>query len=209
MLELVKQIKNEFRFCISVDNIKQKGEYIRDGLDWNLWDSNLQKVIYNTNPETYIMFVSTISALSIDGYSEFLEWLAEKKRFYNKDRFMHSANILRFPTFQSVTVLPKELRQLYSEEISETLDKNRKYYHRFEVDQILRVIKYLKEVDTAHQEQSITHEKQVYAQNQNVDSVDELQKDFKRFFLQYDTRRNKNLVENFPRLKDWYNGIQL
>jgi len=209
LLALVKQIKNKFRFCISIDNIKQKGEYVRDGLDWSLWESNLQKVICNTDPNDNIMFVSTISALTIDGYSEFLEWLAEKKKFYNKDRFRHSANILRFPTFQSVTVLPKEIRQIYSEEISEVLNKNQKYYDHFEVDQILRVIKYLNEVDTAHQEQRVTHEKHVYNENQQFDSIDELQKDFKRFFMQFDTRRNKNLIENFPRLKDWYNGIQL
>jgi hypothetical protein len=37
----------------------------------------------------------------------------------------------------------------------------------------------------------------------------ELEKDFKRFYKQYDQRRGKDFDKTFPELKEWYDGIQL
>jgi len=31
--------------------------------------------------------------------------------------------------------------------------------------------------------------------------------DFKSFYVQYDIRRNKNFVETFPELEEWYNSL--
>ena len=33
--------------------------------------------------------------------------------------------------------------------------------------------------------------------------------DFKSFYEQYDKRRNKNFVETFPELKEWYESIEI
>jgi hypothetical protein len=33
--------------------------------------------------------------------------------------------------------------------------------------------------------------------------------DFKSFYVQYDIRRNKNFVETFPELKEWYEAIEV
>jgi hypothetical protein len=33
--------------------------------------------------------------------------------------------------------------------------------------------------------------------------------DFKSFYVQYDIRRNKNFVETFPELKEWYEAIEI
>lgn len=37
--------------------------------------------------------------------------------------------------------------------------------------------------------------------------VDDMARDFKSFFTQYDLRRGKNFVETFPRLAEWYNKL--
>ena len=37
----------------------------------------------------------------------------------------------------------------------------------------------------------------------------ELEKDFKRFYKQYDERRGKDFATTFPELKDWYDDIRL
>jgi hypothetical protein len=33
--------------------------------------------------------------------------------------------------------------------------------------------------------------------------------DFKSFYSQYDVRRNKNIVNTFPEIADWYENIEL
>ena len=34
-----------------------------------------------------------------------------------------------------------------------------------------------------------------------------LQNDFKKFYAQYDQRRNKDFCKTFPNLKEWYNNL--
>jgi len=34
-----------------------------------------------------------------------------------------------------------------------------------------------------------------------------LHNDFKQFYTQYDHRRNKNFVNTFPKLTNWYNTL--
>ena len=66
--------------------------------------------------------------------------------------------------------------------------------HEYELNQLKRLIDYLDAVKTPH----------AGAAEQSV-----LQQDFKNFYKQYDQRRNKDFAATFPRLKEWYNGIQI
>jgi hypothetical protein len=61
-----------------------------------------------------------------------------------------------------------------------------------ELNQLQRLIDYLDVVKTPH-----------------TGSADQsmLQQDFKKFYVQYDQRRNKNFVKTFPRLESWYNSL--
>ena len=63
-----------------------------------------------------------------------------------------------------------------------------------EREHILRLITYLESVESPH----------TGASPQN-----ELEKDFKKFYTQYDQRRDKDFTKAFPALKDWYNEIRL
>ena len=64
--------------------------------------------------------------------------------------------------------------------------------HEYERNHIQRLIDYLDVVKTPHDG----------AAQQEI-----LQRDFKRFYTQYDQRRNKNFVDTFPNLKEWYESI--
>ena len=61
-----------------------------------------------------------------------------------------------------------------------------------ELNQLQRLIDYLDVVKTPH----------LGAAEQEI-----LQKDFKKFYTQYDHRREKNFAETFPMLADWYNNL--
>ena len=113
------------------------------------------------------------------------------KENYGKDWPTVTLNILRFPSFQSPLVLPKDYRLSVAREIEKWYIKNSESdrLHEMERQHILRLISYLKSVESPHE---------------GASPIAQLQKDFKLFYSQYDQRRNKNFITTFPQLKDWY-----
>lgn len=190
-----------------------KMEYIRDGLDWESWNRNLDiilesGVIHNTG------ICSTMSAPAASGFAGFLHWLLDKKKSKprtknNTHALMVSVNPLRFPTFQNVVILPAEIRQRYSQDIEDFLqhpDVSR-YFLPIEIDHISRFSRYLSGVVEPHREVEIKHTGDSFEDLLGNTSVADLQKDFKSFIAQYDRRRGKHFGQTFPDLAAWYDLI--
>jgi hypothetical protein len=97
-------------------------------------------------------------------------------------------NILRFPSFQSALVLPDKLRNRFRDDLSNWLaaNVNNPLLHEHEVNHTQRLIDYLDMVKTPH---SDTFE------------MPKLHNDFAEFYTQYDSRRNQNFAQTFPKLK--------
>jgi hypothetical protein len=101
---------------------------------------------------------------------------------------------------------------MYSDEIDEFLSQPLvdKYFHTIEIDHITRFSAYLRTVKSPHSETALQHNNDQFTSSQNNDIGQALlEKDFKQFFTQYDQRRGKDFVSTFPRLKNWYESIQL
>jgi organic radical activating enzyme len=182
-----------FHLYTSNEAMGAQSEYIRDGLVWDKWNENVDKVLRDGNLEGFHM-MCTVSALCLDSLPEFLDHCIEWKDLCGKDYPTFSLNILRFPSFQSPLVLPDEIRNAYKIKLQSWFDVNKDnvLLHQFELNQVQRLIDYLDVVKTPH----------MGAAEQSV-----LQQDFKQFFTQYDQRRNKNFTQTFPALADWYNSI--
>ena len=182
-----------FHLYTSNEAMGAQSEYIRDGLVWDKWTSNVDKVLRDGNLEGFHM-MCTINALCLDSLPEFLDHCLEWKDLCGRDYPTFSLNILRFPSFQSPLVLPDEIRNTYKIKLQTWFDRNKDnaLLHQFELNQVQRLIDYLDVVKTPH----------MGAAEQSV-----LQKDFKQFFTQYDQRRNKNFIETFPALADWYTTL--
>jgi hypothetical protein len=85
---------------------------------------------------------------------------------------------------------------------------NYKWFAEYDLVNIERFIKYVREAEVPHKEEEKSFKNEDdYDKSHKVFDVDELARDFKSFFVQYDKRRNKNFVETFPRLADWYNSL--
>jgi hypothetical protein len=136
----------------------------------------------------------TINALCLDSLDSLLECILQWKIEYGSDYPNFSLNILRFPSFQSPLVLPDDIRNTYKLKLQTWFDanKNNKFLHQMELNQLQRLIDYLDVVKTPH----------MGAAEQSV-----LQQDFKQFYTQYDQRRGKNFTQTFPTLTEWYNSI--
>jgi hypothetical protein len=192
MISASHSIKH-FHLYTSNESVGLQSEYIRDGLDWDIWANNVEKVLTNGNIEGFHM-MCTVNALCLDSLDSFLECVMNWKREYGKDFPTFTLNILRFPSFQSPLVLPDNLRTHYKIRLQTWLDDNTAdpVLHQMERNQVQRLIDYLDVVKTPH----------AGAADQSV-----LQQDFKKFFSQYDQRRGKNFTETFPILADWYNTL--
>jgi organic radical activating enzyme len=162
-------------------------EYIRDGLDYVQWLSNVN-LLLQSNTVKAVHVMCTINALCLTTLPELLDQLLELKRTYGRERVNFTLNILRFPSFQSALILPDELRNQFRDDLATWLAAHGSdpVLHEHEINHTQRLIDYLDVVKTPH---SDTFE------------MPKLLNDFREFYTQYDSRRKKNFVTTFPKLK--------
>jgi len=193
-----------FHVYTSNEAFGAQAEYIRDGLEWDIWTKQFERFASEARFEG-VHCMMTINALCLDTITQFWDWTLEMKRKYGHHVPGISVNILRFPSFQSPLTLPDHLRKMYHDEISDWLDNVRAKGEKSEItgaellqpweqDQISRLIEYLDVVKTPHRNTAEQHL---------------LHHDFKVFYEQYDARRGFNFKETFPRLAEWYDSIEV
>jgi organic radical activating enzyme len=177
----------------SQESTNAQAEYVRDGLDYNAWMLNVQKLL-DSDRIRAVHCMATINALCLDSLPGLLYQLLEFKQIYGRKRVSFTLNILRFPSFQSPLVLPNDLRTIYKDKLQDFLNRNQfnPYMHEHEINHLQRLIDYLDIVKTPHSE---------------TFDMPALHNDFKQFYQQYDQRRNKNFIEAFPALAKWYNTL--
>jgi hypothetical protein len=177
----------------SNEAISNQAEYIRDGLVWDDWANNVERLL-DSGQFRGIHVMCTINALCLASLDQLLECIANWKIEYGRDAISFTLNILRFPSFQSPLVLPDHLRTQYRDQLAEFLARHKgsSYMHEHEINHLLRLIDYLDIVKTPHSD---------------AFDMPKLHNDFKQFYSQYDQRRSKDFVLAFPNLNEWYNTL--
>lgn len=180
----------KFELYTSNESFGTHAEYIRDGLVWDRWLSNLRLMIEQGNCQSSHVMM-TINSLCLFSITEFMDEMIKLKTEFGKNHAMMSFNILRFPSFMSPVTLPESIcHQLATKLEVWLLGKN--MLHQMERDGITRLIAYLREVREGHSATS---------------SLQSRQRDFKTFFMQYDQRRKKSFTDTFSQLAEWYTNI--
>jgi organic radical activating enzyme len=177
----------------SNEAVGTQAEYIRDGLDYNAWLKNAQKILDSNNIRA-LHIMCTVNALCLDSLPKFLQTVGDLKTLYGRDRVSFTLNILRFPSFQSPLVLSDSLRTQYRNDLVEFLISIRgnSQYHEHEHNHLQRLIDYLDVVKTPHSE---------------AFDLPKLHNDFRQFYEQYDQRRGKDFRKSFPNLIQWYDTL--
>ncbi len=172
-----------------------QAEYIRDGLVWDDWANNVERLL-DSGQFRGIHVMCTINALCLSSLDQLLECIMNWKLEYGRDAVSFTLNILRFPSFQSPLVLPDNLRTEYKQRLVDWLSRwcDSEFIHEHEVNHTQRLIDYLDVVKTPHS-----------------DAFDrpKLHNDFRQFYTQYDQRRSKDFHTAFPQLKEWYDNLQI
>lgn len=186
----------------SCESYGKHSEYIRDGFIWDKWLHNLTRLHTEGNiKKTHMMM--TINSLCLASITEFMEEMLTFKIKHDTVYPTMSLNILRFPSFQSCSMLPMPIRQQYSEKLqnwlNDQISKNVKttsgqpILTAIEREQTQRLIDYLDVIKSPHK---------------NVKDPDQNRRDFKQFYTQYDIRRGKNFRETFPaEFVEWFDSI--
>jgi organic radical activating enzyme len=181
IIEKSKGLK-DFHLYTSMEATGEQAAYIRDGANYDVWLSNLTRFMEEGKwSETHIMM--TINALCLFSITDFMDDMLKLKERFNGYPYI-GLNILRFPSFQSSLSLPYDIRKERRDHLEEWYIKNKNKLHLFEQNNIERLVDYLTDVDKPHAK--ATEDKTL------------LWNDFKKFYSQYDLRRNKSIYV-FPK----------
>jgi organic radical activating enzyme len=209
-IEKIRKIEDEGRvknitIFTSIDTFGPQADYIRNGLDYNKWLENCNKIMSSTK-KTCLTIMSTFNALSIFNYDKLIyEVYVLKQKYNHADRYSNPAIILdtsylRYPLHQTVQILPMEFK-----------------------DQILRIanladgLRYTnnwmptnvwEDSHIAFNDHEITKIKRIadwMESNTDEEQTIKNQKNFYRFMNAHDERRGTDFCKTFPELEEFYN----
>ena len=129
--ELEGKLK-KFDIYTSAEAVGDQNDYVRDGMNYKVWMTNVHRMLYETNSTVAIM--TTINILSLPSFAKFIQDVMELRKDYNlnfeHNRIPLSINYLRWPLHLQTILLDKEQRVKYANEIESTCESWLKYYSK-------------------------------------------------------------------------------
>ena len=188
---------DEFIIFTSVDGWGEQAEYIRNGLVFNKFWENVHKV-FQKCPRVNVTFMVTYNALSVPTYNKLIDGVYDLKQTYGSaDRYWKSASFLdtsylRYPTHQTVQVLPKVWEKAVYQQAKQAdflgvpvFDYSYIGYSDIEIQKIKRTYDWMiAPVD----------EERLKTQRRN----------FGYYFEAHDKRRGTDFCKTFPEFADFY-----
>ena len=183
-----------------MDTWNSRAEYLRTGLDVELWEKNLDIFVNTTRSKITIM--CTFNILSVTSFTDFLEKILEWRKKYNDvidqgydgltDRkICFDTPYLKEPLQYDMHLLPKDKFLPYFDKILKFIDDNRDEsdctkFSDMEYERFRRVRDYYN--TSPYSDSTINNGK----------------RDFYLWFNEYDRRRGTNFLETFPEMTDFY-----
>lgn len=201
-IEKVKRIEdegrvNEFIIFTSVDAWGAQAEYIRNGLEFNRFWDNMNKVL-TACPRVNVTIMSTYNALSVPSYNKLIDGVYQlKKEYASTDRYWISAvfldsSYLRFPSHQTIQVLPSVwAEQVLKDAIKADFLGTPKFDNRLIGYSDVEIQKIKRSYDWM-----IARKDDAKLLNQRSN--------FGRYFKAHDERRGTDFKATFPELADFY-----
>ena len=197
LLDIADSVPN-FEIFTSNESIGAHAEYIRDGIDYDRWVINVERILNETQVQrVYVMM--TINALCLNSITEFMDKILDiRKDKPTNMRILRgpilSLNPVYNPEFQSMSTFPTHILQHYTDEIQAWYDKRKEELIDIEDVHITRLLSQLNDIIN---------------NPVDADKLEQRQIDFKSFYTQYDKRRNKDFRKTFdPIIVDWYDSIK-
>lgn len=192
-LALKKKNIKSFTVFASIDTYGEQAEYIRTGLNYQKFMSNVRKILDHVEG-SQVAFTVTFNALSVPRFKLLLNEILELRKIYhsvhNTQRLLFDTPYLRFPDHLSIQTLPKEYSKYFDEQI-EFMKAHQEPIYGFselEIMKIHRIRDWMLSAD-------------------NVKAIEIARNDFAIYFKEHDRRRNTDFCKTFPELADFYKSL--
>ena len=181
----------------SCDAYGEQAEYLRNGLNYNKFMDNVNKILTEL-PQVTIDFMVTYNALSVFSFDKFmLDVLELKFKHKNNQRYwiqpaIFDTSYLRYPSFLSVQILPHEMKENILNQSKLALFKATLQYNH---------------TDMGFSDMEIQKLKRTYDWAISPIDDNKLYNDrvkFSNFVTELDKRRGTNFVKTFPELEEFY-----
>ena len=188
--DVTNSIDHFMLFC-SLDSWGTQAEYIRNGMDFNILNQNVNDFLQNGNKHS-LTFIVTFNALSYTMWEEYVKNILLLRQRYSNTRqliwfdvpMLHSPDWLSPKLFpEMIPILERSLEFMLANKED---DHNRfKGFKDFEISKVTRLIDWVRQTDKFNKERA--------------------EHNFYLFFKQHDQRRNTDFVKTFPELKEFWN----
>jgi organic radical activating enzyme len=174
----------------SIDSFGKRAEYIRSGLDLNLFKNNVEEFLEKTKSSIY--FTCTLNNLALGGLNDLLEYVLglKKKYFKEKREIAISFELIHFPQWLSLNILPQDMDFYLEDAISfaeENFNENGFGFNREEIEGLKRAKSF----------QSLKSKNLI---EERVNQAN--------FLKQIDERRKINRFEVFPELTEFFKNSE-
>jgi len=196
MTTKIKKLQDEnkirnFSLFSSIDTWGPRAEYIRTGLDLNVWEKNLDHYLTSTNNPIRLMI--TFNILTVTSFKSLLERILLWRKKYGGDKIKFDTPYLKEPLQYDMNILPKDEFMPYMYESLEFMMNNHDdndpcKFSQLEIEKFRRVVKYMETTKYP------------------FEKIIEGQVDFYKWFDEYDRRRGTNFKETFPEMKTFYDS---
>jgi len=192
-----KDAIDHFMLFCSLDSWGLQAEYIRHGLDFDELYKNITQYLSESKKHS-LTFIITANLLSLPGWLDYVKNILKLRKTFNTDRQLiwFDTPMLHDPKWMSMKLATPELLKTlqdsidYMEENKETIHNRFKGFKDFEVDKVRRLYEWASEP-------------------LNTDEAYRAKRNFDLFFKQHDIRRNTDIRQMFPELKDFIEECRL
>ena len=204
-IEKIKRIQEEgyikeFVVYTSAEAHGARAEYIRNGLDYNQWYDNCNRVLSEV-PNSKLSIMATYNALSVTSFISFLEDMIQLRNTYNtgpdrRNPIGIDIPYLRYPQHQTAFILTKDYLKLIEDQVT-YMYRNKEHaywpplcgygFYEHEINKMERLYYVAKE------------------DNKNQNDLIRTRKDFVVFVDEHDRRRGTDFLQTFPEMAEFYN----
>ena len=174
-----------FVLYTSCESVGKKAEYIRFGLDFNRFVSNVEYVLDNFDIK--VSFMSTYNVLSISSFNDFIKLVVEWKKKYGRDRIYVDTPYLELPSFMGPRIMDETYLKEHLQSHLSLMERS-DCFGESELNRIRQIIDYANKKNDSMGDFDLV--------NSRMSLIS--------FFKEYDKRKNLDISKVFPEYIEFF-----
>lgn len=206
-IEKIKIICSEgkvkkFKIFTSAEAYGKQAEYIRHGLDYNLWLDNIHRVLREVDNCSFTC-MSTYNVLSLFSFERFAKDILDLKSEFGgwdakRNPILLDVPYLRFPAHQAIFIMPEKWKSYIYDQttfIHSNIEHPEWYgtannrFFQWEADKFKRLYEIVTYIDES---------------NETKEDVIQNRRNFIKFVDEHDRRRGTDFIKTFPEMEEEY-----